>query len=222
MPTQFSLGRSGWTGAQNKLFNKILKALQSDRLARLANEGVRPSSVSFRLAVTHFWAAQARVIKHEDPLFMSTVCLFRLLTFLRMLLFSVSKACNEPVLRRIAVDKCARRVRQALASIGWDSKLIQWLHSTLVETLSLPMLAAYLDALQTLKGKVMSLSGPKGSVLLFPDSPFWVSSARLSISLSRPFLQAPMQIGRYSHCCIFRQKVFHFRRCVSWNNSETQ
>lgn len=64
---------------------------------------------------------------------------------------------NEPVLRRLAVDRTARRLRRIMGSFSWDMKLLHWLHQLLMEKASTSYLAAYLDALQALRAQIPQL-----------------------------------------------------------------
>jgi len=66
---------------------------------------------------------------------------------------------NEPILRRICVDKSAKRTRLILSSFPtlWDIKVVQWLHTVFTEYLPKAYLAAWLDIIQTLRSKVPKL-----------------------------------------------------------------
>jgi regulatory NSL complex subunit 3 len=96
----------GWSQKHIKLFNQIVKILDYDRLARLAN---------------------------------------------------VDNKRYEAVQRRVSIDKSADRMRKALSSVAWDTNIVQWIHSLLMEYLPSSYLAAYLDIMQTLKAKLPSL-----------------------------------------------------------------
>ncbi|GLH05111.1 Uncharacterized protein GBIM_10722 [Gryllus bimaculatus] len=93
--------KTNWTMTQQRVFSKVVRALHSDRLARLTCSGN--------------W--------------------------------------NEPVQRRVIVDKTARRMRHLLACYSWDQKLTHWLHTTLLDCLSPLYLGIYIDVLQTLRTK---------------------------------------------------------------------
>jgi len=99
------INKDEWTASQTRLYNRIIKALQGDLLARM----------------------------------------------------SFSGQTNEPILRRLCVDKTAKRVRHILAAAMWDQPAIQWLHSTLIAYLGQSMLAVYLDVLQVLRSKAPNL-----------------------------------------------------------------
>uniref|UniRef100_A0A2M4A3S7 Putative kat8 regulatory nsl complex subunit 3 n=1 Tax=Anopheles triannulatus TaxID=58253 RepID=A0A2M4A3S7_9DIPT len=99
------VNKFGWSVQQFKLFDRVARLLDMDRLARLTNTDKQ----------------------------------------------------HEPVHRRTVIDKSVSRLRQALASVSWETRLTQWLHSLLVENLPPSYLAIYVDVLQTLQAKLPDL-----------------------------------------------------------------
>uniref|UniRef100_A0A182Q9M8 KANL3/Tex30 alpha/beta hydrolase-like domain-containing protein n=1 Tax=Anopheles farauti TaxID=69004 RepID=A0A182Q9M8_9DIPT len=96
------VAKFGWSVQQFKLFDRVARLLDMDRLARLTN----------------------------------------------------TEKQHEPVHRRTVIDKSVSRLRQALASVSWETRLTQWLHGLLMENLPPCYLAIYIDILQTLHAKL--------------------------------------------------------------------
>ncbi|XP_057339743.1 KAT8 regulatory NSL complex subunit 3 [Microplitis mediator] len=63
----------------------------------------------------------------------------------------------ELVYRRTSVDSSAKRFREVMASIGWDHRIVQWLHGLFMDNLSRDGLVIYFDILQTLRAKIPQL-----------------------------------------------------------------
>lgn len=64
---------------------------------------------------------------------------------------------NEPIVRRNIIDKSVARFRQLIAGNLWDMKLTQWLHVLLLDHLSAGYLTIYLDILQVIYIRILSL-----------------------------------------------------------------
>ena len=132
-----TVSKDGWLPSQTRLFNKVIKVLHADRLARLAQAGI----------------------------------------------------ANEPIQRRLVVDKTAKRLRALLASVMWDSKVTQWLHKTLIENLPKSYLVSYVDVIQRLRSKVPYLID-KMIAVKTPETPGGTSEVAregLRILFKRPW-----------------------------------
>lgn len=77
----------------------------------------------------------------------------RLLDLDHMARLAFKDISNECLRRRAIVEKSVSRMRQALASVQWNTRLIQWLHGLLVNNLPPSYMVSYVEILQSLKRK---------------------------------------------------------------------
>lgn len=78
---------------------------------------------------------------------------------------------NEVLLKRNLQEQTANKFRELFASTFWDSKLVSWLHNTLLLHLNPNYKPVYLDSLQILKHKVSFINFfCEFLFILYPDS----------------------------------------------------
>ncbi|XP_033207462.1 KAT8 regulatory NSL complex subunit 3 isoform X2 [Belonocnema kinseyi] len=120
-----------------------------DELQRLANF-VRPDEDSEweeKIDKTYWTPVQIRIFAK----------VVRILTAERLARLAKAGHVMEPVFRRTTIDTAAKRFRETLASIGWDVRITQWIHSLMFDYLPQEYLVIYLDILQTLRLKIPQL-----------------------------------------------------------------
>lgn len=70
---------------------------------------------------------------------------------------AVATLPNECLRRNAIIEKSVSRMRAALASVHWESRLTSWLHILLMTHLPSDYMVSYIDILQTLKRKIPTL-----------------------------------------------------------------
>ncbi|KAH7952960.1 hypothetical protein HPB49_002984 [Dermacentor silvarum] len=122
----------------------------------LMSECERSASVSSRPDIST-WDENVKRLGWTNSQHRAFNHVMRLLHADRLARLAYSNNANEPVLRRLAVDRTARRLRRIMGLFSWDLKLLQWLHQLLMEKATASYVAAYLDALQALRAQIPQL-----------------------------------------------------------------
>lgn len=107
----------------------------------------------------------------------------RILDLDQLARLAIEKLPNECLRQRSVTEKSASRFRQAMASVHWDRKLTQWLHSLLCTHLPPHYMTSYIAMLQSLKKRVPTLVDK----LLFDQPGVELSPAYLNTIMQQPW-----------------------------------